>query len=56
MNSSTVKKIKSIINYDSSIPEHKRMLKALKRQYNSLPSNEKHALINNLKNLSSDNG
>lgn len=54
MNSSTIKKIKSIINYDSSIPEHKRMLKALKKQYKSLSSQEKHDLINNLKNLSSN--
>lgn len=54
MNSSTIKKIKSIINYDSSIPEHKRMLKAFKKQYNSLSGKEKCDLINNLKNLSSN--
>lgn len=56
MNASTVKKIKSIINYDSSIPEHKRMLKALKNQYKSLSSKEKHELINNLKKIGSSNG
>jgi hypothetical protein len=56
MNSRTIKKIKSIINYDHSIPEHKRVLKALKRQYKSLSGKEKHDLIINLKKLSSDNG
>lgn len=49
MNKSKIKQIKKIISYDDSIPEHRRMLKQLKKQYQSLPKGSKVDLIKDLK-------
>jgi len=51
MNKKTTLKIKNIINYDASIPEHKRLLRTLKKQYASLPVSEKDQLLIDLENL-----
>ena len=49
MNKQKVKEIKRIIGYDDSVPEHKRMLKQLKKQYQRLPKGSKVDLIKDLK-------
>ena len=49
MNKSKVKQIKKIIGYDDSIEEHRRMIKQLKKQYQSLPKGSKVNLIKDLK-------
>ena len=49
MNKKQIVKIKKIIGYDSSNPEHKRLLKRLKREYQKLPSGKKVNLIKDLK-------
>lgn len=49
MNKQKVKEIKNIIGYDDSVPEHKRMLKQLKKQYQKLPKDSKLDLIKDLK-------
>ena len=49
MNKSKIKLIKKIIGYDDSVPEHRRMLKQLKKQYQSLPKGSKVDLIKDLK-------
>jgi len=51
MNKKTALKIKNIINYDASIPEHRRLLRTLKKQYTSLPALEKDRLLIDLENL-----
>lgn len=56
MNTSVTKKIKKAMGYDSSIPEHKRMLKSLKKQYDSLSSKDKLELVNNLQIIMNKNG
>ena len=49
MNKKTVSKIKKIIDYDPSIPEHKRLLRRLKKEYQKLPRGTKVNLIEDLK-------
>ena len=49
MNKKQLHKIKKIIGYDPSIPEHKRLIRRLKKEYQSLPALKKVNLIEDLK-------
>lgn len=49
MNKSKLKEIKKIIGYDDSVPEHKRILKRLKKEYQKLPAGSKVNLLEDLK-------
>jgi hypothetical protein len=49
MNKKQVLKIKRIIGYDVSNPEHKRLLNRLKKEYLKLPRGSKVDLIRDLK-------
>jgi hypothetical protein len=49
MNKKQLNKIKKILHYDDSNPQHKRLLKRLKKEYMKLPSNKKVNLIEDLK-------
>lgn len=49
MNKKKVLEIKKIINYDPDVPEHKRILKRLKKEYQALPKGSKVDLVNDLK-------
>ena len=49
MNKSKLKEIKKIIGYDGSVPEHKRILKRLKKEYQKLPAGSKVNLLEDLK-------
>ena len=51
MNKKQLLKIKSIINYDPSSAEHKRLIRRLKKEYSALPSGKKVNLIDDLKKL-----
>lgn len=51
MNKKQLKKLKNIINYDPSSPEHKRLIRKLKKQYQELPPEKKVNLISDLKKL-----
>ena len=49
MNKKQLQKIKKIIDFDASIPEHQRLIKRLKKEYMKLPAGEKVNLIEDLK-------
>ena len=49
MNKKQLQKIKKIIHFDGSNPEHKRLLRRLKKEYMQLPSDKKVDLIKDLK-------
>jgi len=49
MNKKQLLKLKNIINFDSSNPEHKRLIRRLKKEYLSLPPGKKVNLIEDLK-------
>jgi len=49
MNKKQLLKLKRIINYDSANPEHKRLIRKLKKQYIALPPGKKVNLIEDLK-------
>lgn len=49
MNKKQLQKIKKIIHFDPSNPEHKRLIRRLKKQYIKLPSDKKVNLIEDLK-------
>jgi len=49
MNKKQLLKLKRIINYDGSNPEHKRLLRRLKKEYLALPPGKKVNLIEDLK-------
>jgi len=51
MNKRQLQKIKSIINYDPSSAEHKRLIRRLKKEYTALPSGKKVNLLKDLKKL-----
>ena len=51
MNKKQLLKLKRIINYDDTNPEHKRLIRKLKKQYLALPAGEKVDLIEDLKRL-----
>ena len=49
MNKRQLQKIKKIIHFDVSNPEHKRLLRRLKKEYMQLPADKKVDLIKDLK-------
>ena len=49
MNKKKIAQIKKIINYDSSVPEHKRLLRRLKKEYQNLPKGSKVNLLEDLR-------
>ena len=49
MNKKQLQKIKKIIHFDASNPEHKRLLRRLKKEYMQLPRDKKVDLIKDLK-------
>lgn len=49
MNKKQIQKIKKIINFDAASPEHKRLLRRLKKQYIKLPPEKKVNLFADLK-------
>ena len=49
MNKKQLQKIKKIISFDPSNPEHKRLIRRLKKEYVQLPANKKVNLIEDLK-------
>ena len=51
MNKKQLQKIREIISYDPTIPEHKRLLRRLKKRYAQLPDGEKVNLIEDLKKM-----
>tara|TARA_R110002167_G_scaffold70836_1_gene200006 strand:- start:1032 stop:1205 length:174 start_codon:yes stop_codon:yes gene_type:complete len=51
MNKKQLLKIKRIIGYEPSNPEHKRLLNRLKKEYQSLPQGKKVFLLKDLKKL-----
>ena len=51
MNKAKVKAIKKIIGYDDSLPEHRRILKRLKKEYQRLPAGSKVNLLEDLKKV-----
>jgi hypothetical protein len=54
MNKKKISQIKNIINYDASNPEQKRLLRRLKKQYQSLSDSKRLSLINDLKKTFND--
>ena len=49
MNKKQLQKIKKIIDFDPTVPEHKRLIRRLKKEYSSLPAGQKVNLIEDLK-------
>ena len=49
MNKRQLQRIKKIIDFDPTVPEHKRLIKRLKKEYIKLPAGEKVNLIEDLK-------
>lgn len=49
MNKQKIKEIKSIIGFDPDVPEHKRIVRRLKKEYQKLPKGSKVNLIEDLK-------
>ena len=49
MNKKQLLKLKRIINYDPVNPEHKRLIRKLKKEYLALPPGKKVDLIKDLK-------
>ena len=49
MNKKQIQKIKKIINFDPESPEHKRLLRRLKKEYTGLPSKKRVTLLEDLK-------
>ena len=48
MNKKQIQKIKKIINFDGEIPEHKRLLRRLKKEYVKLPTAQRRGLLEDL--------
>ena len=51
MNKKKISEIKKVIDYDPTVPEHKRILRRLKKEYQKLPKGAKVNLIQDLKVL-----
>ena len=49
MNAKQIRRIKKIIGYDGASAEHKRLLRRLKKEYQSLPKDKKVNLLEDLK-------
>lgn len=56
MNKKKIKEIKEIIGFDPDIPEHKRLIRRLKKEYQKLPKGSKVNLIEDLKKTFNKNG
>jgi len=56
MNKKKIKEIKNIIGFDPDIPEHKRLIRRLKKEYQRLPEGSKVNLIEDLKKTFNKNG
>lgn len=56
MNKKKIKEIKDVIGFDPSIPEHKRLIRRLKKEYQKLPPGSKVNLIKDLKETFNKNG
>ena len=49
MNKKQIQKIKEIVGYNPDLPEHKRLLRRLKKEYQKLPRDKKVNLLEDLK-------
>jgi len=49
MNKKQIQKLKKIVGYNPDLPEHKRLLRRLKKEYQSMPRDKKVNLIEDLK-------
>jgi hypothetical protein len=49
MNKKQLQKIKKIVGYNPDLPEHKRLLRRLKKEYQNLPKDKKVNLLEDLK-------
>ena len=49
MNKKQIQRIKKIIGFNPDLPEHKRLLRRLKKQYIKLPKDKKVDLVGDLK-------
>ena len=49
MNKKQIQRIKTIIGYNDELPEHKRLLRRLKKEYQNLPRDKKVNLLEDLK-------
>tara|TARA_B100000214_G_C23928292_1_gene609456 strand:- start:209 stop:379 length:171 start_codon:yes stop_codon:yes gene_type:complete len=49
MNKKQIQKIKKIVGYNPDLPEHKRLLRRLKKEYQNLPKDKKVNLLEDLK-------
>lgn len=56
MNKQKIKQIKEIIGFDPDTPEHKRIIRRLKKEYQMLPPDKKVNLIEDLKKAFKKNG
>lgn len=56
MNKQKIKEIKEIIGFDPDLPEHKRIIRRLKKEYQKLPSGSKVNLIEDLRRSFKQNG
>ena len=54
MNKKQIRKIKDIIGYNDDLPEHKRLLRRLKKEYLKLPKDKKVNLLEDLKRTFKD--
>mgnify|MGYP003641720722 CR=1 FL=1 len=51
MNKKQIQKIKNIVGYNSDLPEHKRLIRRLKKEYKKLPRDKKVNLLEDLKKI-----
>lgn len=49
MNKKQIQKIKKVVGYNPDLPEHRRLLRRLKKEYQNLPKDRKVNLIEDLK-------
>ena len=56
MNKQKIKQIKEIIGFDPDIAEHKRIIRRLKKEYQSLPRGKKVNLLEDLKKAFNKDG
>ena len=49
MNKKQIQKIKKVIGYNKDLPEHKRLLRRLKKEYQKMPKDKKVNLLEDLK-------
>ena len=49
MNKTQIKRLKEIVGYNPELPEHKRLLRRLKKEYQRMPRDKKVNLLEDLK-------